>query len=686
MSVTEEVKSRLDIVNFIGQYVQLKKAGRNYTARCPFHNERTPSFIVFPDSQAWRCFGACGEGGDIFNFVMKREGLDFPSALHLLAEKAGVELHDKSPERANEEQRLDKLRGLLDESARFYHEKLLNFGPAAVARGYVRKRGLGAETVEKFQIGYAPNDWTVLLNHLLHLGYSEDDCVEAGVAIRNDNGRVYDRFRHRLMIPIHNVTGKAIGFGARALDPDDNPKYLNSPQGPLFDKSATLFGLHHARRSIREQETAVIVEGYMDAIQAHQGGFTNVVAQMGTALTEPQLKTLSKFARRLILALDPDAAGAKATMRGLDVIRQVSETGEPFFDSTRGLLRSASRLDVDLQVMTLPDGQDPDDVIRETPDKWREFVENAQPVAEYVMSVGTAGVNSQSPLADREKVARELLPILVATENNLQEQTNIQQLAFKLRLDVKTLMQWAADHRLRLTPRQIFAREGKPESPPTATNQEQPAPTASITPKTDSKPLSDGLAAERYCLAVLLRNPGLMAGINRRFREIANKAKNGDEVMGPFSAQDFTSADYRAIYSTFQSAITQYEIEPEDFLKQHLPYDLTTQVEDLAAYPLERFEQTLSPLLSVEIQQVKRDQQKFALNGGLEQELRVLERRALELRKARLRRENLELQFLQKEQEAEPAAELRFLHRVSLNSTAIRHIEAAMSQLAQAMR
>jgi DNA primase len=407
---------------------------------------------------------------------------------------------------------------------------------------------------------------------------------------------------------------------------------------------------------------------------------------MGTALTDQQLKQLSKFARRLILALDPDVAGAKATMRGLDVIRQVSESGEPFFDSTKGLLRQASRLDVDLQVMTLPEDQDPDDVIRETPDKWREFVENAQPVAEYVMSVGTAGVTPQSPLADREKVARELLPILVATENNLQEQTNIQQLAFKLRLDVKTLMQWAADHRLRLTPRQIFAKSGKPESLPAATKVEQEQQPAASPSKTDSKPLSAGLATERYCLSVLLRNPGLLVGINRKFREIANKAKNGDEVMRPFSAQDFTNTDFRAIFSTLQSATSQYDIEPEEFLERHLPYDLRSQLDEIMGYSLEYRGRSLLQHESIDILQVRRDLEKFARIGGLEQELRVLEQRALELRKARLRRENLELQFLQKEQEAEPAAELRFLHRVSLNITAIRHIEAAMSQLAQAMR
>src|SRR5258708_36161228 len=199
------------------------------------------------------------------------------------------------------------------------------------------------------------------------LGYNEDEILEVGVALRNeDKGRVYDRFRNRLVIPICDVRGQVIGFGARALKADDNPKYLNSPQTALFDKGATLFGLHLARRTIRESETAVIVEGYMDAIQAHQGGFRNVVAQMGTALTEPQLKQLSKYARRLILALDPDAAGVKATMRGLDVARQTLGASEAVFDP-RGAIRQASKLRVEMMGITVPQGKEPDDPIRAKP-------------------------------------------------------------------------------------------------------------------------------------------------------------------------------------------------------------------------------------------------------------------------------------------------------------------------------
>ncbi len=291
MSVTEEIKARLDLVAYISESVSLKKAGRNYKANCPFHQERTPSFIVFPDTQTWRCFGACGEGGDIFAFAMKMHGWDFGEALRNLAQRAGVELAPSTPEQTEREAAFDRLLGLLDQTARFFHDQLLHAPAAEGARAYVQKRGLSDTTVQTFLLGYAPGGWHALLNHLGGLGYAPDDLIAAGVAIRNDEGRVYDRFRERLVIPIRDGRGRVVGFGARALKPGDEPKYLNSPQTPLFDKSSTLFALDLARREIRERETAVIVEGYMDAMQAHQAGFRNVVAQMGTALTEPQLQT-----------------------------------------------------------------------------------------------------------------------------------------------------------------------------------------------------------------------------------------------------------------------------------------------------------------------------------------------------------------------------------------------------------
>ncbi len=324
MSVADEIKSKLDIVQYIQRYVPLKKQGRSWKACCPFHSEKTPSFVVNENNQSWRCFGACAEGGDIFNFAMKYNSWSFTEALEELGKLAGIEVRQQSPEQRQHYEELDRLRGLLKSTADYFHDQLFDSNnPAAVATlNYARnKRGLSDDTLRRFQIGFAPPGWQNAVDLLTGLGYSEDDLLATGIASRNEeSGRVYDRFRNRLMIPIRDERGRVVGFGARALAPDDNPKYLNSPQSALFDKSHLLYGLDMAKQPIRDASTAVIVEGYLDAIQAHQAGYANVVAQMGTALTEAQLKLIApRLADHIILSLDSDAAGQSATRRSLEV-------------------------------------------------------------------------------------------------------------------------------------------------------------------------------------------------------------------------------------------------------------------------------------------------------------------------------------------------------------------------------
>ncbi len=662
MSVTEEIKARLDIVNFVSQYVQLKKAGRNYKAPCPFHAERTPSFVVFPDSQTWRCFGACGEGGDIFSFAMKKEGLDFASALKFLADKAGVELHERSPEQVSQDEKLDKLRGLLQETANFFHGKLAEpEGRAALA--YARKRGLSDDTLNQFMVGYAPEGWRNALDHLLLIGYTEDEVIEAGVAIRNESGRVYDRFRNRLMIPISDNRGQVIGFGARALNPDDNPKYLNSPQTPLFDKSATLFGLHLARRAIRESETAVIVEGYMDAIQAHQGGFTNVVAQMGTALTDPQLRQLSKYARRLILALDPDIAGIKATMRGLEVARQTLGDSELVFDP-RGMMRQASKLDMEILVITLPDGQDPDDLIRDKPEAWQALIDTAQSVTDYVISAGTAHLTAQATFSEREQIARQLLPILLATENDLQQHYNVQRLALKLHLDERTLIQWAQQQQKRIAP--------KPNGQqPETKKADKPAQVArSVAPAKQS-----GNASEAYCLAMLIRDPNLLYVANRKLRELTSEAEEAREALSSLSADDFTRSDYRQIFSAFEGSLAQDDLEPVEYLQKYLPYELYMEVASLLVERLVTFKQGLLPSmhaqLEAELEAARKKKEWMTPSTGQDEPDFV--NRMLELRKQRLKRENNDLYFLL--QDASPDGEIEYNRKFNTNKYALNVLE-----------
>jgi DNA primase len=683
MSVTEEIKSRLDIVNFVSQYVDLKKAGRNFKAPCPFHAERTPSFIVFPDSQTWRCFGACGEGGDIFSFTMKREGLDFSSALRMLAEKAGVELHERTPEQASYDEKLDKLRGLLVEAARFFHDKLWEkyYGEKALA--YIRKRGLTDDTLTTFNIGYAPDDWQQALDYLLSMGYVEDDIVEAGVAIRNEKGRVYDRFRNRLMIPIYDGRGLPIGFGARALDPEDNPKYLNSPQTPLFDKGAVLFGLHHARRAIRESETAVIVEGYMDAIQAHQAGFANVVAQMGTALTEPQLKQLSRYARRLILALDPDVAGIKATMRGLDVARQTLGDSELVFDP-RGIMRHASKLGVEILVVTLPEGKDPDDLIRENPDGWRQLIGTAQSVADYVIAAGTTSLTPTSTFSEREDVARQLLPILLATEGDLQQHYNIQRLALKLRLDERILIQWAQQQRRALRPSRSAE---KAASPATEQTQSPQKPQPSAPPQKAAGSSQPGTVLEGHCLSLVIREPKLFYKTNRELSKLATQTPQARDALGPLSVEDFSRSDFRAIFNVLTRALDQDDYEPVEYLRQHLPYELTLELDRLMIEPLEAFRQHLPQSLLTQFEaELAATRKKREWSTSASTELQLIHK-MLELRKQRLKRDFQDIYYLlQDVQNADPQSEARYISRQEAYSKAMMVIEQTVNQVAQQQR
>ena len=637
MSVTDDIKARIDILDLMQSYnVPLHKAGHNYKAPCPFHNERTPSFVVFPDSGTWRCFGACGEGGDVFGFVMKQEGVDFAGALELLAGRAGVELKPRTSEQKSRDAVLDRMRGLLDETTRFFHDQLLHAEGAEIARAYVAKRGLRAETLDRFMIGYAPHDWRQALIHLGVLGYSEDEIIGAGVATRNEKGKVYDRFRNRLIIPIHDGRGQIVGYGARALAAEDNPKYLNSPQTPLFDKGHTLFALDAARRMIRETETVVIVEGYMDALQAHQAGFSNVVAQMGTALTEPQLKQLTRYAKRLILALDPDAAGVNATLRGLNVARQTLGEYASVFDAN-AVLRQSSKLDVDIRVITLPDGQDPDDLIRDTPERWPQLVETAQPIVDYIIESGTAGVTPQTPLTERERIARDLLPALL--ENQSYSHYSVQRLAVKLRINERDLIGLAQ-------------RQQKAASPEVPIVSRKPAKAANARVDRNRAPVkiepiasTADIAEEGALLSALLQRPELWSIINRHFAQLTRQTGARDALLGAFCAKDFTRTDYQVILETLKAAIDQDTLDPLDYLQEALPADMVDEANRL-------LNETMGGMKSPEnwkrdMESILKEKSRVTLATTNPEGL-VIEK-ALALRSRRLRREIDELQFLEAE-------------------------------------
>jgi DNA primase len=440
MGAIEDVKQRIDIVDLIGQSVTLKKAGRSFVALCPFHSERTPSFHVDPARQTWHCFGACGTGGDIFRFVMKKDGIEFVDALRLLAERAGVTLDQHRDTR--DDARRGRLYEINEVAAAFFHSALLSADAAEPARAYVRERALADASVEQFQIGYAPNRWDGLLQHLAGRGYDAKDARNAGLAVEGDRG-AYDRFRHRLIFPIRDVRGRIAGFGGRILPGDAlgagdvHAKYVNTAQSPIFDKGALLYALDLAKDAIRA-EGAVIVEGYMDVIAAHEHGFTNVVASMGTALTERQVTLLKRYTRSLTLALDADAAGSEATLRGVQVVADaVDREMAPQVD-WRGIVRQQETLAADIRVLTMPEGRDPDETIRSDPELWRALIAEAKPVLDHLFEAAAARHDLSVP-RERSAVAAQLLPMVAAVGDRVVQSHYVQQLARMAQVDERTL-------------------------------------------------------------------------------------------------------------------------------------------------------------------------------------------------------------------------------------------------------
>lgn len=690
MSTAEEIKARLDIVQYIGQFVPLKKAGRYYKACCPFHHEKTPSFVVNADHQTWRCFGACAEGGDVFSFAMKRHGWSFAEALQELGRQTGVEVHQRSPAEQQRDAALDQLRGLLLTSAEIYHQHLLNPDDEAAAQvlRYAReKRGLSEETIRKFMIGYAPPGWQNMVEYLTQLGYNAEQMMEAGIARKSETGRVYDTFRNRLMIPIRDERGRVVGFGARALDADDNPKYLNSPQTPVFDKSRLLFGLDMARTAIRDTETAVIVEGYMDAVQAHQAGYTNVIAQMGTAMTEAQLKLIApRYAKKIILALDADAAGQSATLRSLEVARQTLSQDY------------AGRLAVDVRILQIPGAKDPDDLIRETPDEWELLVANAVPVAEYVIRMETEGLSPQATIQEREAIARRLLPLLLASENNLYRDENVQKLALRLRIAEHHLLALAQEQRKidSAHPPQRSARERTagadepPQPPPIDYDAVEPppdmdaeiaAPDHMAQSSARLRRLVDQTASEAYCLRMLLEYPELYYSINRKFRELA-----GDNPMllagplGDLCAEDFSRDSYRAIIQMFKAALAQDEAEPLDFLRAQMDVTMMRELDALLIAEEEGIHHRVRHRHTAEVTALWKHHEKLvkpSIDVGIE-----LMQCALMLRKQRLKREGEELRFLQLDaQSTDLEAAIQFGQYVNLLRQSQRMIDAEQQRL-----
>jgi len=511
MSVITEVKQRLDIVELVSEYVTLQKAGRNFKGLCPFHSEKHPSFFVFPEQQSWHCFGACGTGGDILSFIMKKESIDFGQALRLLAQRGGITLSPlEAPDKAKDEKN-ERLFQINEAATEYYHHLLSSTKAGEATRNYLAKRKVTTETIEEFRLGFSPDAWEALKNYLLGKSYTEKELVEAGLIIEKEGGGSYDRFRNRLLFPIRDIQGRVTGFGARVLD-DSLPKYINSPQTSIFDKSSNLYGIDKAKSAIKKKNLVIIVEGYMDVLTAHQHDWQNVVGSMGTSLTENQVEVIKRLSNNITLALDADLAGEEATLRGKAILAYSN---------------------ADANVILLPPGKDPDEVIREDPALWQKLVEQAMPILDFAFQsvISKVDINKAK---DKSLAVQKLLPAIYEIKDPTQKFHYVEKLARALKIrtsDIEVALQ-----------KLKTARKRPQLSKPTEQSRLARQFVSS--------------AIEEYCLALLLQYPGL--------RPLAQE----------LSPEHFESTENREVFVKWQhsSDISDLESGLDTSLLEHLYY------------------------------------------------------------------------------------------------------------------
>ncbi|MCY3544147.1 MAG: DNA primase [Chloroflexi bacterium] len=546
MTVVDDIRARLDIVDVVSGYVTLQKAGRNFKAPCPFHAEKTPSFVVNPERQSWHCFGACSTGGDAFSFVMRHQNVEFPEALRILAQRAGVEL---SPNSKQENDRRSKLHRVNQLATTWYQERL-RAPEGAAAMEYLKRRGVNAQMIDAFQLGYSPDIWDGLKNYLNGIGVPEQFAVESGLIYRNDeSGRTWDFFRDRLMFPIHDRQGKVSGFGGRQLSepppdaPGYNPKYINTSSTPIFDKRSMLYGIHRAKDAIRESNTGIVVEGYMDVIAAHQHGYHNVVASMGTALTENQVAQLKSLATNFVLALDPDNAGQEATLRSLESSWQVIGVQS----ASRGRSHSVmqQREAITLSIAALPEGKDPDELIRHDPAEWERLTTEAPPLMSYLIPAIAARFDTGTGQG-KSQVVEAIYPLIAATQNPFDQQRYMQDLADTLGITLDALkaglprtMQASA----RQQRRQYDAQSAQPAR---SSSQQQITASALDSNRENTR--------EDYMLGLLLNFPQLR------------------EYLDEFSSEYLSSSANREIFARWQLCADIVELQDalDDTLLAHM--------------------------------------------------------------------------------------------------------------------
>ena len=421
-SPIDEIKSRLDIVEVIGSYIKLEKAGINYRANCPFHNEKKPSFFVSPVRQIWHCFGGCGTGGDIFKFVMEIEGIEFNDALKILAKKAGLELQKQSFEYKKLQTEKQKLFEICEAATKFFEKQLEQSKTGKQVIEYLVNRGVKQETIEKWRLGYAPDTWQGLSDFLFSQGYQESEIKKAGLGLSSEKGGFYDRFRGRIIFPIFDFNSQVIGFGGRVFKEKDNKeiaKYVNTPQTLLYDKGHILYGLDKAKIEIRKKDYCILVEGYLDLIMASQAGFENVVATSGTALSSFQLKLLQRYSSNLLTAFDMDQAGNQATKRSIDL---------------------AEHYDFNIKIISLPKEMDPADLIKQDAQEWTKRVDQAKSVMEFYFETAFSQFDSETAHG-KKSIINILLPNIKKISNRIIQSHWISELAKKIRVKEEIIEQ-----------------------------------------------------------------------------------------------------------------------------------------------------------------------------------------------------------------------------------------------------
>ncbi len=715
-SLIEQIKAKTDVVEEIGLVVALQKSGKSYKGHCPFHNERTPSFYVFPESQTWRCFG-CNEGGDVFTFVEKQLGIDFRETLHHLAEKAGISVEEQIGGRDPEEERernaaKERLRKMNEEALLWYHQVLLRARDASDARAYLQSRGVNSESVIAFSLGYAPDQWDGLSRYLAGRGYTEREMVNGGLARvremggagrepassqQNDEssgsrggsvgdgrvgGGVYDYFRNRIIFPIRDTRGRVIGFGGRAMG-DGQPKYLNSPQTVLFEKNTVLYALDRARESIKLAKQAVIVEGYVDAVIAHQYGSRQTVACIGSAITEKHIQQLKSLTKQVTLALDPDSAGEAATERGIQealkafdrTIVPVPVVSENYVkhvrgkkgQEQRGIIQLEEQVDAEINVAQLPPGEDPDEFIRRDFKAWSQVISHPLPLIDYYFVAKTVGLDLKQPHGKAE-AAKRLLPVIGAISDRIKRDAYIQKLSTMIGIDERSLneeLQRVLRGQKTMSVTAAYTDRGEARRPGDALpgrqllpdhrtiesgagNVETDGDEGLESPKSGGaknrtfgldKRSNDRVQWEDYLIGLLLANPELST-----------------QVCGIIHDGDFAGTDTRELYRFFNSVDQRGSSPLFQSIEQVVPSALLNTIDRARK--------------SVEL--------RSPLDGAGRQKEAV--QCATRLRRARLLQQNMELQLLMREAEnaGEVEAAQQFRQQFSTIHQELRTIDSAM--------